>query len=1675
MNKDVLTLLVVLLISGISQAKSDRSNSLQWQFAYDKQGRIITQTDPAQRKTKFEYIEDNNALKSMVETRSDGAKTIFDFDEFERLQQATGNGQNTHYEYDGFSRLKTVRRAGQPSINYGFDSQDRINTVKVGNMVLTATAFDFLGRVDSIETQAGLIRYDYQSAQAKVVRYLPNGFYTVIEKSPSGRINSITHANENNVVLLKFSYHYKADGLIEKVEEYSAKTGNKTLQYQYDNVQRLVSSSDSVTGTTSYRYDALGNRLEIKNANQPSIKSQLDWAGRLTHLKGQTVDHDLVGNLISLPGSKNTTQFEYSANNALKAVNFKSGHVTYDYDAHDFMIKRSFNHKTTTFIPNPLADNWQPLLAKHTDGSKTMYIWEGSLLLASITGDRVQFYLHDHLGSIRAVVDGNTNRLNTFDYDPFGQPLQAVQSSKLQPGFASLFYDPQAALYLTKARGYSPKLGRFLQLDPQHRIPLGAQKDLSAYVYCGNDPVNYVDLDGNSPESFYTQFKALYKVTLKPSVSKLLSKINEKWLGNDYDFSETLWDSAKYAKKSGKYLKKAMEDKDFPAFYDLLMYLTKIGAKGTLAGTAAGQILIAKDLNTALYKDIRSAFDQRHSENLITLPLGVSRQIRPTVTRTAYRNHGKYEMTGRNAFSASGKWVRDGSDISMQSNWKVNNAFLHTGARFSGSFNKWVDRRKSGTAITTRSSSKSRYRETFNGAQVNKQIEEFNRTGIYHHPPAIKPTNVGGVYLRGAGKALAGFENIKGISIDEKTGRLVLLSKTEKSIGLPSLRLDDVVTIFRCVYRHSAPFVSIDPVPSNPSGPIMDIKHSSCTANTYAGWILLETDRLMKSYSLGENNVSRKAIQSKIPDYQNLLQLGFSNQKTRSTQPLWERFWIVPDQMTRNSSKNEQLSLFSVPLKVNTQLMEMHNGLMRPAKKGQSSQAATDFRKWFTKHYNEIAAENCLINPTQPKQDCIPVFSELRRIALITAIAERLLDQNVPIPVWMLNYKVTPFAMDQTTPAIVVESSKGRKTHSIYGGVELSGLGRVADTKTNDPIANKLLATITSNQTAMPLLTSISISEGKNTYQAVALPGNETQAIGANQLDAIDLSVLLPSGHSIALTRSSHSFFKPQGVFGRGWTMNLPRLLALKKPVKRTNKGISYRSIFQLTSSLNSYSEMFAKIANVKEVNGKIMVPEKSSEIIGLTKGTNKKIGRETDQIIFQDKRSWHFNKDGYLIAKEFVPMTIVYRRDAAHKITRIEGWLGDSLRADIKLHYQADGKLETAVASNDETVSYQYDDAGYLTSVKRGKVNTEYQYQNGLLSSVSKAGKIIHEFSYNDQGQLISEQLADGTHQRNEQRAISGGVEITVKNTKTNKGQVSRGYDNAYRPLYIKYLDGSRKDWQYTSQDASKTTYTDKQGQQYSINSFENGMRQTLHTPEGGTVTEEFDDTGRLIARFQDNQPVLKQKWQNGLLSAVETKTSGLYPQYDNDGVLDNIMLAKPVTGKTYSQWMNIQLDGNGRANEITDFTGNKVQIAYDQQGKTALIKSPQGAVGIERDQAGRVKQVKTSWGMQLSKVYKDKTDDLEQVSFLLDGKPASIHFNDGKVDNISQFDGSKINYRYYENQNHQGQVREIQLPNKLNLNYDYDKTHRISTVNMSDRAGFHYTYNDNSQLIGLEYRSIK
>ena len=318
----------------------------------------------------------------------------------------------------------------------------------------------------------------------------------------------------------------------------------------------------------------------------------------------------------------------------------------------------------------------------------------------------------------------------------------------------------------------------------------------------------------------------------------------------------------------------------------------------------------------------------------------------------------------------------------------------------------------------------------------------------------LQPSNVGGVYLGGAGKMFHDIGRLQGVAVDSNN-RLVLIGATDEQVTLPPIRLDDIVTVFRSIYLHGqAPMCRSIQILRNPDGPHMLIRHDDSTAGTHVGWTLFECDRVMKAYSLGYDNVTGQTIRSTVDGYQNLFDLGFSNLEQDQLTQAWERFWIVPASITRRMSHDGQLSLLDVRLKLMTQAMTMHDGTLVPAPGTMSSDEAHTFAEWFTKQYDAIATE-AVSSPPQSAQEKNPepVFQELRRIALVTAVAERLRDQGIPLPSWMRDYSVSAYDVPRKTAAIIVETTgvgksravqtgalpaEGVRVRRVYGGVNLS-------------------------------------------------------------------------------------------------------------------------------------------------------------------------------------------------------------------------------------------------------------------------------------------------------------------------------------------------------------------------------------------------------------------------------------------------------------------------------------------------------------------------------------------------------------------------------------------------------------------------------------------------------------
>lgn len=119
-----------------------------------------------------------------------------------------------------------------------------------------------------------------------------------------------------------------------------------------------------------------------------------------------------------------------------------------------------------------------------------------SRVAAAQTGETVEYYGLDALGSVRVVFDAAGNVTGRMDYGPFGESL-ATGSGMPSRAYAGLFRDGEAGLDHAEARSYQLRTGRFSTVDAVYAGIFEPQR-WNRYAYALNSPFVRIDPTGNA-------------------------------------------------------------------------------------------------------------------------------------------------------------------------------------------------------------------------------------------------------------------------------------------------------------------------------------------------------------------------------------------------------------------------------------------------------------------------------------------------------------------------------------------------------------------------------------------------------------------------------------------------------------------------------------------------------------------------------------------------------------------------------------------------------------------------------------------------------------------------------------------------------------------------------------------------------------------------------------------------------------------------------------------------------------------------------------------------------------------------------------------------------------------------------------------------------------------------
>jgi len=378
--------------------------------------------------------------------------TYYPTGKVQTITSSNPNGASVAYTYDDLNRLGTVvdnRLSGNTTTNYAYDQASNLSTATYPNGVQSIITYDALNRITGLATQ--------------------NSGY-IYQRGPTGNLANAVELN------------------------------NRTVQWSYDGINRLTNETitndpGQANGSVAYQLDPVGNRLS-ETSSVAGIAS--GSFGYNADDEVNTETYDANGNTL-FTGGKN---FTYDAENHLTSMSTAGTTVSIVYDAFGNRVAKTVNGVTTKYLVDDLnPTGYAQVFDELTNGVVTRTYTYG---LQRISEDQIvnggwtpSFYGYDGGGNLRQLTNMAGAVTDTFEYDAFGNKINATGTTPNNYLYRGEQFDPDLGLYYLRARYYNPATGRFVSRDPEDGIATDPAT-LHKYDYAGGDPVNLADPTGRT-------------------------------------------------------------------------------------------------------------------------------------------------------------------------------------------------------------------------------------------------------------------------------------------------------------------------------------------------------------------------------------------------------------------------------------------------------------------------------------------------------------------------------------------------------------------------------------------------------------------------------------------------------------------------------------------------------------------------------------------------------------------------------------------------------------------------------------------------------------------------------------------------------------------------------------------------------------------------------------------------------------------------------------------------------------------------------------------------------------------------------------------------------------------------------------------------------------------------
>jgi RHS repeat-associated protein len=456
-------------------------------FTYDADGKSTRVDHPGGGAVQFQYAGGTCQLNTV---NLGSRQRTYGYDAAGRLV-SLGSSQaiSLAVTYDGqLPTAATWSGAVTGSVTQSYDSEWRVASFRINGADHVAIAYD----ADDLPAQVGALVLTRSPSTGVVTGSTLGGISDLTTYDAFGALMNYTSSHNGSAVYVAAFARDLLGRLTQKSETVGGVT--RVIEYTYDVAGRLTEVRYDGVLTSSYTYDANGNRLSRSDSNG-TLNATYDNQDRLNANGPTTYSYNLKGERVTKVAASQTTTYEYEGMGNLTGVNLPNGtQIEYLLDALDRRVGRKVNG---TFVHAFLYhDRLRPIAELDSAGavvSRFVYATNTNVPDYMVKAGVTYRIITDDLGSPRLVIDVTTGQVaQRMEHDEFGR-VTLDSNPGFQPfGFAGGLYDPQTGLVHFGAREYDPETGRWTIKDP-----IGfSGGDGNLYAYVANDPVNYFDPSG---------------------------------------------------------------------------------------------------------------------------------------------------------------------------------------------------------------------------------------------------------------------------------------------------------------------------------------------------------------------------------------------------------------------------------------------------------------------------------------------------------------------------------------------------------------------------------------------------------------------------------------------------------------------------------------------------------------------------------------------------------------------------------------------------------------------------------------------------------------------------------------------------------------------------------------------------------------------------------------------------------------------------------------------------------------------------------------------------------------------------------------------------------------------------------------------------------------------------